>query len=221
MATVNVDEVKVALPAKGELSKAAASGDLEGVMVLLQRGADPNEATDAKETPLHLATNPSVDPSDPWHALRRPAQLRELVNGGANVEARQQFGWTALQFHARKGNHEPLKVLVEDCGAAVDAPEGDGSTPLIGAAYEKKTLCVMMLLALGADKTIKNQKNCTAETFGDAVIKALLASHTRPSVGAVMEAAALQAAGDADKPPAAAAACGETGEQGGCCCCLM
>jgi len=112
-------------------------------------------------------------------------------------------------------------VLVEDCGAAVDAPEGDGSTPLIGAAYEKKTLCVMMLLALGADKTIKNQKNCTAETFGDAVIKALLASHTRPSVGAVMEAAALQAAGDADKPPAAAAACGETGEQGGCCCCLM
>jgi len=60
MATVNVDEVKVALPAKGELSKAAASGDLEGVMVLLQRGADPNEATDAKETPLHLATNPSV-----------------------------------------------------------------------------------------------------------------------------------------------------------------
>ncbi|XP_047481784.1 ankyrin-3-like isoform X2 [Penaeus chinensis] len=91
-----------------KLLKAASDGDLKGVKMWLDEGADIEAASSAKGEekglrPLHLAA---------WagHA----GVVRELLRRGADIRARGRDGYSAIHYAARGGFDEVLKILHEN-----------------------------------------------------------------------------------------------------------
>lgn len=76
--------------------------------------------------------------------------IRELLAKGADVDAHEGRGWTALKAAALRGNVSSIKVLVAN-GADVDAGIEDGITALIVAAEYRQESAIKTLLDMGAD----------------------------------------------------------------------
>ena len=105
------------------LHAAAAAGDITIVELLLQFGADPNIRTSGDRTPLYCLANECRVPAG-------AAVVRALVRAGAGVNACVGVKQcTALHMAARRGNVEVAEALL-DCGAAIDARDSKGDTPL-------------------------------------------------------------------------------------------
>jgi len=84
-------------------------------------------------------------------AMQGNAELvRELINSGANVNAAQADGATALQWAAYNSDEELAKFLL-DHGADLNMGNRNGSTPLWLAARRGDTDMIEVLLAGGAD----------------------------------------------------------------------
>jgi ankyrin repeat protein len=105
---------------------------------------------------------------DPAPALMKAAKkgdlehVRELLNKGADVNAKNKGGQTALMDAAREGNLEMVKLLI-DKGADVNAKDEIGQTPLKCAVWKHKLDIVRLLLDKGADVNAKDK-------FGDTVL---------------------------------------------------
>lgn len=91
-------------------------------------------------------------------------KIKELIESGADVEARDEFGRTCLVIACSHGNLEIVKLLVAH-GANVNNAATDGTTPLLAAttsgsmnAREIKQL----LLAKGAAFSVRNKTGKTA-----------------------------------------------------------
>ena len=61
------------------------------------------------------------------------ARVKALVEQGANVDAKDELGWTPLYWAACLGRTEVAKFLVAN-GASVQVVANDGVTPLLQAA---------------------------------------------------------------------------------------
>jgi len=72
-----------------------------------------------KLKPLHVAA---------WRGHGEVVEL--LVDKGANLDAQDKLGWTALQRAADNGHGEVVKLLVEKVGAVYDAQGTGGRTVL-------------------------------------------------------------------------------------------
>ena len=77
------------------------------------------------------------------------AAVKALLETGADVEGKDNHGWTALQNAAGKGHIEIVKALLT-AGAAVNEGDRFGWTVLHGAVLEGHTETVKALLAVGA-----------------------------------------------------------------------
>ena len=75
-----------------------------------------------------------------------PARVRELVGGGAPVDATDCRGYTALMWAATAGSEELTAYLLER-GARVDARAADRATALYLAAANGAAAVVQLLLA--------------------------------------------------------------------------
>jgi ankyrin repeat protein len=139
---------------------AARYGHKEVAELLIAKGADINAKDTRGRTPIDLAINKSqkeiakllvsksVDVSLHTAAYIGDLQrVEKLINGGANVDAKDQKGQTALHYAAKAGEIPVAKLLIAN-GADVNA--GDDWTPLVEAAYCSKEM-VELLLAEGAD----------------------------------------------------------------------
>ncbi len=97
-----------------------------------------------------------------------PAKVRELVEKGANVNARESFlGQTALiraSMNRSRGFNEVVRFLIEK-GADVNAYDKDGSTALINAAIYGLADNVQTLIEKGADVNAKNNGGVRALTY--------------------------------------------------------
>jgi ankyrin repeat protein len=130
------------------LQRAAQSLDIEVMKLLLDRGADPNKLTMAAEANLdgpdwggHLALLSAVggfgafardlayrrvEPRDQGEAVKL------LLDRGAQVNARNFAGMTALHLAAQSGSNALVQLLV-DHGARLDLKDFWDRTPLDAA----------------------------------------------------------------------------------------
>jgi ankyrin repeat protein len=100
------------------LHYAAFFGRPELVALLIEHGADVNAVADnpTRVSPLHSAA-----------ACANVESCRLLLAAGANPDAQQQAGYTALMSAALHGNRELADALL-DSGAAIGIASEDGRT---------------------------------------------------------------------------------------------
>ena len=88
-------------------------------------------------------------------------ELRKAINAGADVNAKDNKGATALIQAAMLGHTATAELLLKH-GADINAKDNRGSTALIWAAINGKTETAELLLKNGADINAKNKYGCTA-----------------------------------------------------------
>lgn len=151
---------------------------------LLARGFDPNTRDPKGQTGLVLALQ-EQSPKAVRTLLRNPATdvnalnavgesplmmaalkgdltgAQLLIERGAKVD---QPGWAPLHYAASGPEPKLIKLLL-DRGASIDAPSPNGTTALMMAAQYGSEDSVVMLLARGADPTLRNQLELGAVDF--------------------------------------------------------
>ena len=85
----------------------------------------------------------------------------EAIKSGANVNAKDNDGFTALILAAVFGHTEIVKALIQ-AGADINAKNNDGWTALMVATIRGNTETVKALIQAGADVNAKNHKGETA-----------------------------------------------------------
>ncbi len=121
------------------LHSAAMAGQIDAVMFLLERGADPEARNTADQSPLLYAAFSNY-----------AAIVEALIERGAAFDYRDARNLSPLLFAARQGGADVVRLLVEK-GAAFDDPGFRGRTPLHFAAMNGHTNIVRYLAGKGAD----------------------------------------------------------------------
>jgi len=86
--------------------------------------------------------------------------LQALIGEGADVNARDSFGVSSLEWAAMYGHAEAIALLVAE-GADVNGRNPDGSTPLHAAAFVGRTQATESLVDLGANPALANNRGDT------------------------------------------------------------
>ena len=105
-------------------------------------------------------------------------KVKKLLEEGADINAKDEDGKSALQMASSYGHTDIVKLLLE-AGADINAKDNDWGTALSNAVMNEKQQVVKLLLEKGADV---NQPNKDGETpiihaiyFGDVeIVKMLL-----------------------------------------------
>jgi ankyrin repeat protein len=127
------------------LMRAAFSGDVELVKLLLAHGADPKIVSSDHETPLMAACGTGFIPG--YSKGRTPAERLEvvklLINLGQDVNADDDYGITALMVAANLGDVPIIQYLIDkgadlgayDLGKKNDGAFGSSIEPLMPIDY--------------------------------------------------------------------------------------
>jgi ankyrin repeat protein len=86
--------------------------------------------------------------------------IKMLLSNGANVNAKDKFGWTPLHFATAQGSEELAKFLIT-AGGNINAKDTAGDTPLHQAADLGKDTLVRLFATNGADVNIKRKDGST------------------------------------------------------------
>ena len=129
------------------LMLAAGNGDRNVVQLLLDRGAEPNMASQNGITPLHWAT--SWAGFWPWDGFKDVVHI--LLENGANPNMATTDGTTPLHYAVDYYGHKDLVQLLLDRGAEPNMADQGGNTPLHVAASEGYKDVVRLLLGRGAE----------------------------------------------------------------------
>jgi uncharacterized protein len=115
--------------------RAAASGDVEVMRLLLMHGADPNIATEAGTTPLMVAAGVNWAVAETFdlgnEALLEAVKLSHSL--GNDVNAVNSMGVAAIHGAANRGANDVIEYLAAN-GARLDVADAQGRTPLDWAA---------------------------------------------------------------------------------------
>ncbi|MCJ1330704.1 hypothetical protein MMC10_007390 [Thelotrema lepadinum] len=165
------------------LMEAAISDEGALIELLLSYGATVDAADQYGDTPLlHLmdfffpAT--LIEENRIERLAKHKSALMALLNGGANVNARNEKGEVALHLAADNGNTEAIRILLEH-GAQSDPQDGIGNTPLfrvVNQLLEKRgdnlradlrATAILLVKQGGADI---NTRNLAGETPINSII---------------------------------------------------
>ena len=108
--------------------RAALAGDLAAMRLLVEHGANANLATKSEDTPLMAASG--IGWAAYWTSNAPTARLDAVkfcLDHGANVNAKDTKGYTALDGAAFRGDNETVKYLIS-AGADIHAVTKDGDT---------------------------------------------------------------------------------------------
>jgi ankyrin repeat protein len=113
------------------------------------------------------------------------AELERLLDGGAEIDAKDPRGYSALMLAAYSGSEAALDVLLAR-GADPRSADPGGNTVLMGAAFKGHASMVEKLLAAGADPHVKSGMGLDAsgfaQMFGQHAIVEILDRVTARSV---------------------------------------
>jgi ankyrin repeat protein len=114
--------------------RAALSGDITAMRLLLDHGADPNIATFAGTTALMAAAGVNWAENQTYTESKESlmAALQLCLEKGADVNAKNSMGITAVIGAANRGSDDMLELLVQK-GAKLDVKDNEGRTPLVWA----------------------------------------------------------------------------------------
>ena len=87
-------------------------------------------------------------------------RVRELLDKGANVNARDEYGLAPLHVAAFNGQLDVARLLI-DRGADVNAIDELGETPLHWAAFNGHVDVARLLLERGADASVRDDEGKT------------------------------------------------------------
>ena len=119
---------------------------LGDVKTLVAAGADVNKGDEEDFGPLMCAA-----------VEGRTDVVSFLLQNGANVDATDQYGHTALSWAVTKGDFDGTAKVLIDAGADINKANKLGFTPLMCAALTDHPRCFALLLDHGADVTPVNQ----------------------------------------------------------------
>jgi len=86
-----------------------------------------------------------------------------LLQAGADINAKNNYGWTALMWASKYGYKDVVKLLIK-AGADINAKTYSGWTALISASGNGHIDVVELLLQTGADVNAKDNYGWTALT---------------------------------------------------------
>jgi hemoglobin len=130
------------------LHYAAGAGCREVAASVIRHGIAPDIPDSGGHTPLYRVANECASETGPEVVLT-------LVRAGADVNARNGVTRaTALHMAARRGYAEIARALL-DCGAAIEARDKKGDTPLQRAINCRKDAVVQLLVERGATRAGK------------------------------------------------------------------
>jgi ankyrin repeat protein len=111
--------------------RAALSGDIEVMRLLLEYGANPNIGTTQGTTALMASSGINWIPGQTYsHSEDEYVQAVKLcLERGADVNATNSLGFTAMHGAANRGWESIIKILAEH-GAKVDVKDNEGRTPM-------------------------------------------------------------------------------------------
>lgn len=156
-----------------DLNGAAFHGHWQLCQFLLEHGADPNRPLpDTGETPLHavLANDDRVrydlamevllaHGADPNRATRPHAET------GAFMRDCRTRGETPLHRAAAFGGERTIRLLL-DAGAALDAKDAYGDSPLAWASWHRRPRAILRLLCYGAFRIPGHDADLRAHLLG-------------------------------------------------------
>lgn len=114
--------------------RAALSGDIEVMKLLLDKDADPNIATDAGTTALMAAAGVNWMTGQTYTESKE-AQMEAVklcLQKGGDVNAANSMGVTAVIGAANRGSDDILEFLFKS-GAKLEVKDKEGRTPLVWA----------------------------------------------------------------------------------------
>jgi len=168
---------------------AAEMGNMEMTNVLLQFHADTNLQDDHGDSPLHEAAqqgyfNRKNNCANKNYSSENTIQLSGmLINAGANVDAVNNDGDTALHYAAKRGDTD-LAAFLMDRGAKADVLDKDGDTPLHWASQRGDRPMAKLLCERGADVNMLNEAAesplTSADDRGDVKMTKLLLDYDSP-----------------------------------------
>lgn len=131
----------------------AAQGGLDPLVLklLLSKGLKLNDGDNAGRPPMHFASVKSIG---------------VLAAAGADIDARDDSGMTALQYAAKEGRSDIVTELLTH-SASVYAKDNKGRTPLHHAAMSQKgEAAIDALLAYGAPVSARDDEGRTPKELG-------------------------------------------------------
>jgi len=147
-----------------KLILAARLHDINTIMTLLKQGEKPDTADALGWTSLMIAA-----------AENQTEILKLMIEYGANVNSENVFGRTALHFSSKYGFTDIVKILIAN-GAIINATNDHSGQPPIFAAIEQGHIEIVdILLAGGADTSLKNRDKLTALEYAEKLNKVEIA----------------------------------------------
>ena len=165
------------------LIRAASSGHVDIVKLLMSRGADPTkanwygsalhcaaEAGQCESIKVLLDSGMNIHLRDtfgrtPLHCAsdqRHTLAIELLLDMGADPNARDEAGITLIHDAAQAGDERIMRRLLGDTRVDVSATTANGNTVLHSAAAGGHANIVRMLLDMGAVIEVRGHNNCTA-----------------------------------------------------------